>query len=151
MAIPPESRLGRPDRQDSRRRRYGGPLDLQTDPLAPHGALRGRYLGAPYRPMAATKSKSRSKSPRTQKSATGARKSPTTKRGRGKLAPRGSARGLDAADVAIAMDSAEIADVVALVRSAGGALIGAYRDPLGGRPVVLASLPLNAVQPTPFQ
>jgi ParB family chromosome partitioning protein len=101
--------------------------------------------------MAATKSKSRSKSPRTQKSATGARKSPTTKRARGKLAPRGSARGLDAADVAIAMDSAEIADVVALVRSAGGALIGAYRDPLGGRPLVLASLPLNAVQPTPFQ
>jgi ParB family transcriptional regulator, chromosome partitioning protein len=153
MAIPPESRLGRPDRQDSRRRRYGGPLDLQTDPLAPHGALRGRYLGSTVSThgRAATKSKSRSKSPRTQKSATGARKSPTTKRARGKLAPRGSARGLDAADVAIAMDSAEIADVVALVRSAGGALIGAYRDPLGGRPLVLASLPLNAVQPTPFQ
>jgi hypothetical protein len=58
---------------------------------------------------------------------------------------------LDAADVAIAMDSAQIADVVALVRQAGGALIGAYRDPLGGRPLVLASLPFNAVQPTPFQ
>src|SRR5258708_32070465 len=101
--------------------------------------------------MAATKSKSRSKSPRTEKSASGARKSPTTKRGRGKLAPRGSARGLDAAQVAIPMDSAEIADVVALVRSAGGATIGAYRDPLGGRPLVLASLPLSAVQPTPFQ
>jgi ParB family chromosome partitioning protein len=38
-----------------------------------------------------------------------------------------------------------------LVRAAGGAPIGAYRDPLGGRPLVLASLPLNAVQPTPFQ
>jgi len=53
--------------------------------------------------------------------------------------------------VAIAMDSAEIADVVALVKQAGGALIGAYREPLGGRPLVLASLPLGAVQPTPFQ
>jgi ParB family chromosome partitioning protein len=74
-----------------------------------------------------------------------------TKRGRGKLAPGSSARGLDAADVAIAMDSPEIADVAALVRSAGGAPIGAYHEPLGGRPLMLASLPLNAVQPTPFQ
>jgi ParB family chromosome partitioning protein len=82
---------------------------------------------------------------------TRARKSAATQRTRGKLAPGRSARGLDAADVAIAMDHAEIAEIVALVRSAGGALIGAYREPLGGRPLVLASLPLNAVQPTPFQ
>src|ERR1700690_218786 len=80
-----------------------------------------------------------------------ARKTAARKRARGKLAPGAKARGLDAGEVAIAMDSAEIAEVVALVRSAGGALIGAYRDPLGGRPLVLASLPLGAVQPTPFQ
>jgi ParB family chromosome partitioning protein len=73
------------------------------------------------------------------------------KRARGKLAPGASSRGLDAADVIIAMDSAAIADVVGLIRSVGGAPIGGYRDPLGGRPLVLASLPLNAVQPTPFQ
>jgi ParB family chromosome partitioning protein len=73
------------------------------------------------------------------------------KRVRGKLAPGSRACGLDAAEVAIGMDSPEIAEVVALVRAAGGALIGAYREPLGGRPLVLASLPLNAVQPTPFQ
>src|SRR5271169_5797490 len=78
-------------------------------------------------------------------------KATRTKRARGKLAPGASARGLDAADVVIAMDSPEIADVAALIRNAGGALIGAYRDPLGGRPLVLASLPLSAVQPTPFQ
>ena len=76
---------------------------------------------------------------------------PPAKRARGKLAPGRSARGLDAADVAIAMDSAEIADVIALVRKLGGAPIGAYRDPLGGRPLVIASLPLGALQPTPFQ
>ena len=92
--------------------------------------------------MAAAKSKS--KAPRTGKSA-------TAKRARGKLAPSANARGLDAADVVIALDSAEIADVAALIRNAGGAFIGAYRDPLGGRPLVLASLPLSAVQPTPFQ
>jgi ParB family chromosome partitioning protein len=74
-----------------------------------------------------------------------------TKRSRGKLAPRGTARGLDAAEVAIALDSTEISDITTLVLSAGGAPIGAYHDPLGGRPLMLASLPLAAVQPTPFQ
>src|SRR6202046_505889 len=94
--------------------------------------------------------KAKSKTTRARKSATTKRTS-GKKRARGKLAPGRSARGLDAGEVAIAMDSAEIAEVVALVRSAGGALIGAYREPLGGRPLVLASLPLSAVQPTPFQ
>src|SRR3984885_2397017 len=95
-----------------------------------------------YGPMGTAKAKS--KSARSRRPA-------AAKRARGKLKPGSRARGLDAADVAIAMDSAEIADVVALVRIAGGALIGAYRDPLGGRPLVLASLPVSAVQPTPFQ
>lgn len=72
-------------------------------------------------------------------------------RARGKLAPGAKSRGLDVGDIAIAIDSADIAEVAALIRSAGGALIGAYREPLGGRPLVLASLPLGALQPTPFQ
>jgi ParB family chromosome partitioning protein len=70
---------------------------------------------------------------------------------RGKLAPGKGPRGLEAREVAIAMDSADIAGVVALVNEIGGAAVGAYRDPLGGRPLVLASIPLSAVQPTPFQ
>jgi hypothetical protein len=76
--------------------------------------------------------KTKAKTTRTGKTATAQRAS-GKKRTRGKLAPGGSVRGLDAADVAIAMDSAEIAEVIALVRSVGGAFIGAYRDPLGGR------------------
>jgi ParB family chromosome partitioning protein len=69
----------------------------------------------------------------------------------GRLAPGKSARGLDASQVAIALDSEEIASLVALVREAGGAPIGAYHEPLGGRALLLASVPLAAVQPTPFQ
>ena len=72
-------------------------------------------------------------------------------RRRGKLAPGKVARGLDATQVAIALDDADIAALTALVREAGGAPIGAYREPLGGRALLLASLPLGAVQPTPFQ
>ncbi len=73
------------------------------------------------------------------------------KKSRGKLAPGSKARGLEAAEVAIPLDSADVAEVSALVRNAGGAAIGAYRDPLGGRAILVASLPLGAVQPTPFQ
>src|SRR5471032_3056290 len=93
--------------------------------------------------MAATR-KSKTKSPR-------ARKTGPVKRSRGRLAPGANARGLDADEVVIAHDASEIAEVVALVRSAGGAPIGAYRDPLGGHALMLASLPLGALQPTPFQ
>jgi ParB family transcriptional regulator, chromosome partitioning protein len=73
------------------------------------------------------------------------------KTARGKLAPGRSARGLDAADVPIGADSPDIAELGELVSEAGGAPIGAYREPLGGRAILLASIPLNAVQPTPFQ
>jgi ParB family transcriptional regulator, chromosome partitioning protein len=72
-------------------------------------------------------------------------------RRRGKLAPGTTARGIDAAQVAIPIDSESIAELAALVRNSGGAPIGAYRDPLGARALLLASLPLAAVQPTPFQ
>jgi ParB family transcriptional regulator, chromosome partitioning protein len=71
--------------------------------------------------------------------------------GRGRLAPGTSSRGLDAAQVAVALDDPAIAELAALVRHSGGAPIGAYREPLGGRALLLASLPFAAVQPTPFQ
>jgi ParB family chromosome partitioning protein len=87
--------------------------------------------------------------------ATGKKKSTRagTKRasGRGQLAPSKSSRGLSAAEVAVALDSPEVAQLVQLVGAAGGAALGAYREPLGGRTLLLASLPLAAVQPTPFQ
>jgi ParB family transcriptional regulator, chromosome partitioning protein len=95
----------------------------------------------------------KSASPRASKSTTstkGAKRS-APKRRLGKLAPNAKARGLEAAEVAIAMDSPEVAALATLVREAGGAPIGAYHEPLGGRALMLASIPLNAVQPTPFQ
>jgi len=79
-----------------------------------------------------------------------AKKAPKKTR-RGKLAPGRTARGLAAMDVPVLPDNPEVADVSALVLQAGGAPIGAYREPLGGGAILLASLPLNAVQPTPFQ
>jgi len=51
----------------------------------------------------------------------------------------------------LGLDAAEVADLVAQVRAAGGQPIAAYREPLAGRPFVLATLPLAALAPTPFQ
>jgi ParB family transcriptional regulator, chromosome partitioning protein len=72
-------------------------------------------------------------------------------RSRGKLAPAGKARGLGATEVALGLEQAEVAPIAELVRAAGGMPLGAYHEPLNGRVLLLASLPLGAVQPTPFQ
>jgi ParB family chromosome partitioning protein len=39
----------------------------------------------------------------------------------------------------------------ALILDDGGAVIGSYRDPFGGAGVVLAALPIDLVDPTPYQ
>ena len=81
----------------------------------------------------------------------GARRTASAARRRGKLAPGKTSRGLEAADVALAIDDPAVAELTALVRSVGGAPIGAYHEPFGGRALLIASLPLAALQPTPFQ
>lgn len=72
-------------------------------------------------------------------------------RARGKLAPGKEARGLSAADILLGLDQPDIAPLVALVMEVGGAPIGAYREPLSGRSLLIAAIPLEAVNPTPFQ
>ncbi|MBI3897660.1 MAG: ParB N-terminal domain-containing protein [Gammaproteobacteria bacterium] len=72
-------------------------------------------------------------------------------RSRARLAPRKEKRGLDAAEIVLAVDAPEVAALASEVRAVGGAAIGAYREPLSGRAVLLAVLPLDALQPTPFQ
>jgi ParB family chromosome partitioning protein len=79
------------------------------------------------------------------------KKTPSGKRPRGKLAPGTRRRGLIAAQIALALEAPEIAPLAAQVREAGGMPLGAYREPLGARALLLASLPLQAIAPTPFQ
>ncbi|HXW89167.1 MAG TPA: ParB N-terminal domain-containing protein [Terriglobales bacterium] len=38
-----------------------------------------------------------------------------------------------------------------VIEKAGGCLIGSYQDPFGGHPVLLSILPIDSVEPTPFQ
>ena len=48
-------------------------------------------------------------------------------------------------------DTGATDDLAALVEEDGGAVLGAYRDPFGGKPVLVVSLPIDRVEPTPYQ
>lgn len=49
------------------------------------------------------------------------------------------------------IDVSEVGDLAKRVDGDGGAVIGTYKDPLGGHPLLLAVLPIDKVEPTPFQ
>ena len=70
----------------------------------------------------------------------------TTKR-RGPAGPRGP----EARDAVLDPHGPTLAALTAAVERAGGAVIGAYADPYAAQPLILASLPLGKVEPTPFQ
>src|SRR4051812_48475844 len=50
-----------------------------------------------------------------------------------------------------ATGGAEIDRLAAQVEADGGAVIGRYREPFGGTPLLLAALPVDRVEPTPYQ
>jgi ParB family chromosome partitioning protein len=61
-----------------------------------------------------------------------------------------SSRGLDAQELGVDPPAA-ITALAEQVRDDGGAVLGHYRDPLAGRWLVLAALPVDLVEPTPYQ
>jgi ParB family chromosome partitioning protein len=96
--------------------------------------------------------KTSAKKPGSKKKAEARRKSPHRKTAaRKRLTIRKEKRGLAGDEVLLAVDAPEVRELTDRVRELGGAAIGAYREPLSGRPILLASLPLGAVDPTPFQ
>ena len=68
---------------------------------------------------------------------------------RRKKAAAGSV-GLTATETA-ALDRREIQELIEAVEGDGGAVLGAYRDPFGATPVLVVSLPIAKVEPTPYQ
>jgi ParB family transcriptional regulator, chromosome partitioning protein len=67
---------------------------------------------------------------------------------RKKVAP-GSV-GLGAAET-ISVDDRELESLAGHVEKDGGAVVGRYKDPFGGQPMLLAALPTDKVEPTPYQ
>ena len=62
-----------------------------------------------------------------------------------------SIQGLSALEVTSEKPPAEIESLGQAIRESGGGVIGSYRDPAGGHWHLLASLPIDKVEPTPFQ
>ncbi len=58
--------------------------------------------------------------------------------------------GLSTAEVR-ASDDARVRELTAHVDDDGGAVLGSYNDPFGGAPVLLVALPIDKVEPTPYQ
>jgi len=76
------------------------------------------------------------------------------KRAQGKKRPRKAkpgTKGLAPAECRLTEPSEAVAEVTEAIEKAGGCAVGAYKDPLGGHPVLIAILPIDAVEPTPFQ
>jgi ParB family chromosome partitioning protein len=62
-----------------------------------------------------------------------------------------SIKGLTALEVTGDAAPAEIEALGQAVRESGGGVVGSYRDPAGGHWHLIASLPIDRVEPTPFQ
>jgi ParB family chromosome partitioning protein len=58
--------------------------------------------------------------------------------------------GLDAVETS-GIDDPAVRKLTTQIANAGGAALAAYREPFGGTPAVLAALPIDRVEPTPYQ
>jgi len=73
-----------------------------------------------------------------------------TKR-RKKKAAEPASRGLTARELGAPAPPAAVARLRDTIAADGGTVLGVYRDPLGGHWQILAGLPLERVEPTPYQ
>ena len=60
-------------------------------------------------------------------------------------------KGLDPGECRLEQPTGSAAGVAAAIERAGGCVVGQYKEPLGGHPLLLSILPIGAVEPTPFQ
>ena len=78
---------------------------------------------------------------------------PAAKRPRRKKRPEGAPRSRGIAPDALAGGSppAAVARLAAAIEADGGSALSVYRDPLGGNWQIFAGLPIDLVEPTPYQ
>jgi len=80
-----------------------------------------------------------------------AEKSTDKKPRRKRKAAAAEPRGLTARQVGAGVPPAEVMRLMESIEADGGAVIGPYREPLGGLWQVMAALPVERVEPTPYQ
>ena len=78
-----------------------------------------------------------------------AMKKPGTPRKRRKLA--GKSVGLEAKEVLTSAKPSEVGGLQEAIETDGGKVLTSYRDPFGGHWLVMAALPIEKVEPTPYQ
>src|SRR6184192_2080767 len=79
---------------------------------------------------------------------------PMVKRAAPKKRPRKAkpgTKGLGPAECQLPEPSGNAAEIAGAVQKAGGCVVGSYKDPLGGHAVLVSILPIDAIEPTPFQ
>lgn len=60
-------------------------------------------------------------------------------------------KGLSPAECRLEQPTGAAAEATEAIAKADGCVVGSYKEPLGGHPVLLSILPIDAVEPTPFQ
>src|SRR5437762_9570493 len=60
-------------------------------------------------------------------------------------------KGLAPGECRLEKPEGSAAEAAGLVEKAGGCVVGVYKEPLGGHHLLLAILPIEAIEPTPFQ
>jgi ParB family transcriptional regulator, chromosome partitioning protein len=92
--------------------------------------------------MAARKKAARAKAGAKPRKAQNAKK---------RLTPRGEARGPAPGEMPLDARAGELGELTRRVEAEGATVLAAYREPYGGAPILLAALPRERVEPTPFQ
>lgn len=78
-------------------------------------------------------------------------KSPRAAGARRRRKPSGQSTGLTATELQAAAPPGEVAELHKAIEDDGGKVLSVYREPYGGRWLVLAALPIELVEPTPYQ
>ena len=78
-----------------------------------------------------------------------AKKKPGAPRKRRKLA--GKSVGLEAREILSSATPNEVGDLQEAIEKDGGKVLASYRDPFGGHWLIMAALPIEKVEPTPYQ
>jgi len=60
-------------------------------------------------------------------------------------------KGLEPAQCKLETSDGSAMEAAEAVEKAGGCVVGRYKEPLGGHPTLLSILPIDKIQPTPFQ
>src|SRR5215472_13631480 len=60
-------------------------------------------------------------------------------------------KGLTPAECQLTEHSGIASEVARAIEKTGGCVVGSYKEPLGGHAVLVSILPIDAVEPTPFQ